>query len=231
MDATAYIKLAVFYAIPLLFSLSLHEAAHAWAAEKLGDDTATRLGRKTLNPLPHIDPIWTIVVPIFMIMAHGPVFGGAKPVPVNHLRFRNMRSGLMWVSLAGPGSNLLLLAASFVLVQLLARLGSALPTSIGDPLLVLLGVTINVNLILALFNLIPIPPLDGSKVLLALFPRLDWATFARFERFSFILLLLLVYSGLLTLLYTPAYTAVYRLLPLELLKAMARFFGPLGGGA
>jgi len=192
------------FLVALYLSISFHEAAHAWMANRCGDDTARLMGRMTLNPVVHIDPIGTILMPLLMVVSPllmpgghvAPLIGWAKPVPVNPLRFRQMRRGEILVSLAGPVSNFILAAASIVtywLVLALARafgvLGQGPP--IVTMLLRFLESLMALNLILGLFNLIPIPPLDGSHILGVLISR---ETAAKLERFlvpplNFIILL------------------------------------------
>lgn len=193
----------------LLLSVVAHEYAHGYAALKQGDDTALQLGRLTWNPLKHIDPFLTIIMPIVMFMTLGVAFGGAKPVPVDPSRYRHYVRGDIIVSLAGIAVNLLLAVLLTLGVVLLGLLGRAAPV-INDTLAItqvvfVFGITI--NLLLAFFNLIPIPPLDGSHVLKHLLPR-DWAR--RYERLAgagFLILILLVTMGrgVLGALLAPVY--------------------------
>ena len=160
--------------IPLALSLSVHEWAHAYAAHRLGDDTARLLGRLTLNPIAHVDPIGTVLLPLL-----GVPFGWAKPVPINPIRFRgvSMRIGLVWTAAAGPLSNAVLAAASIAALAALAGTGAA-----GDPAVDLLSTFALLNVILCLFNLLPIPPLDGSRIVDGLLPdrlRGPWEAFER----------------------------------------------------
>lgn len=154
--------------IPLWFSLGVHECAHAWAVRRLGDDTAERLGRLTLNPLAHIDPIGTLLLPLL-----GVPFGWAKPVPVNPLRFRrevNMRTGMMITAIAGPISNVCLTAISIVALAAVIRFAPqwAVPK---HPVVQILVMMMYMNVVLATFNMLPIPPLDGSRIADALIPN------------------------------------------------------------
>lgn len=182
---------AVLYLPVLLLSLTVHEFAHAWAARRLGDDTAERMGRLTLNPLAHADPLGTFLLPLIA------PFGWAKPVPVNPNRFRrdvDMGRGMMFTSLAGPGANVLLAVASTVALGLLFRLAPGFSERVGGPA-AFLQVAIQMNVVLAVFNLIPIPPLDGSRIVDAFLParlRPQWEAFSRFSPF---LLLGLVFFG------------------------------------
>jgi Zn-dependent protease len=181
----------------LLFSMVAHEYAHGYAALRQGDNTAQMLGRLTWNPLKHIDPVMTLIMPLVTFLTMGVAFGGAKPVPVNPRNYRNYRSGDIIVSLAGIVTNLVLAAALTVLIVPLGLLGRAIP-ALGNPLAILqlmflYGIVI--NLVLAAFNLIPIPPLDGSHVMKHLLPPALAYQYQRFGRYGIILLLALVWIG------------------------------------
>lgn len=182
---------AVLYLPVLLLSLTVHEFAHAWAARRLGDDTAERMGRLTLNPLAHADPLGTFLLPLIA------PFGWAKPVPVNPARFRpdvHMGRGMMFTSLAGPFANVLLAIASTIALGMLYRFAPGFSNRMGG-VAAFLQISIQMNVVLAVFNLFPIPPLDGSRIVDALLPaRLhpQWEAFARVSPF---LLLALVFFG------------------------------------
>jgi Zn-dependent protease len=201
--------------VPLLLSLSVHEFANAWSAFRLGDDTAARMGRLTLNPLAHADLVGTVLLPLL-----GIPFGWAKPVPVNPARFRRdvrMSTGMMLTASAGPIANVVLAVLSTVALGLLYRFSPDLVTGRGA-LRVLLVVVIQMNVGLAVFNLLPLPPLDGSRIVDAFVPlrlRPAWETFSRFAPF----LLLLVFFGASYILSAPI-DAANRLL-LRLLQAVA----------
>jgi len=187
-------------AVVLIFSIVVHEVAHGYVALKNGDPTARILGRLTLNPIPHIDPIGTILLPLLLLFSGaGILFGWAKPVPVNPLNFRNYRWGEMTVSAAGPWSNL----ALAVLFSFLLHLGLV---NLGLMKMALWGVQINI--FLALFNLIPIPPLDGSHILAILLPRDLARLYAYLEPVGFILILVLFYSGLMGVVLMPLYRVI-----------------------
>jgi Zn-dependent protease len=177
-------------------------------ALKLGDPTARNAGRLTLNPLVHIDPIGTIIFPLALVLFRSPViFAWAKPVPVNPLNFRNPRRDMLWVGLAGPGSNILIAIIATVLLKV-----SAIFMGMGGPLGQLLMVIIFINLLLAVFNLIPIPPLDGSRVLTGLLPRELAYSYARLERFGILILFAFFYLGLIGRLILPVVEFLFNLL-------------------
>ena len=186
------------WAVPVLFSIVIHEVSHGWMASKLGDDTAKNMGRLTLNPLVHIDPIGTLILPFIMIILGGPVFGWAKPVPFNPYNFRprvNRRNGIMWVGIAGPASNFAIaFVASFVLV-FSERFLSGLPALLYISIFQLAQVLVFINLILGFFNLIPIPPLDGSKVLMRFLPQSFEPHFLKLERYGMLILILILATG------------------------------------
>ena len=156
-------------AIPILFAITLHEVAHGWVANKLGDGTARMLGRLTVNPIKHIDPIGTIAVPLLAVISAGIMFGWAKPVPVSTRNLKNPRKDMALIAIAGPVSNLLM-AAFWVIIMKIA-LPMADSDGIGRGFSDMAGIGIYFNLILFFFNLLPIPPLDGSKVLSGFVPR------------------------------------------------------------
>jgi Zn-dependent protease len=186
-------------AVVLLFSVIVHEVAHGYVALLNGDPTARMLGRITLNPIPHIDPVGTILLPFLLYIANLPIIGMAKPVPVNPLNYRNYRWGEFAVSAAGPLSNLVLAA----LFSLVLRLGIRNP---GMMAMAQIGVSINI--LLALFNLIPIPPLDGSHILAIFLPRELARLYAYLQPVGFILILILFYTGVMTAILMPLYRQI-----------------------
>ena len=173
----------------LVISLGIHEAAHGWVALQCGDTTARDLGRITLNPIPHIDPFMTVILPLVMAMSHGPIFGGAKPVPVSYHRLRHPLRDMMLVALAGPASNFLL--AILFTVALKAAVANGYTS---DQLMIkVLKGSVGFNLLLTVFNLVPIPPLDGSRVMAWLLPAGLRPSYVSLERFGLILVFALVF--------------------------------------
>ena len=182
----------------VLVSLTIHEAAHAWTADRLGDPTARLLGRVSLNPIVHIDPIGTILLPLVAALSGLPIIGWAKPVPVNISRLRHHRRDFMIVAAAGPISNLIQAVIAAIVVQLV--IGNA-PDS--ELLLAILVAAVRINLLLAFFNLVPIPPLDGGNVLAGLLPESAAALLDGLRQYGFILLYVLMLTGILTQLIRP----------------------------
>mgnify|MGYP000868778006 CR=1 FL=1 len=192
------IQLLVILAPPLLLAITLHEVAHGWMALRCGDTTAKDLGRLSLNPLRHIDPIGTVLVPALLAVFGGFIFGWAKPVPVNYHRLRQPKRDMALVALAGPGSNLIM-ALGWGLVAVTGHsLGDTLPW-LGEPLLLMGVAGIDVNVMLGVLNLVPIPPLDGSRVLVGILPDRYGLAMARMEPYGLIILVLLLTSGVLNL--------------------------------
>ena len=175
----------------LVISLGIHEAAHGWVALKCGDTTARDLGRITLNPIPHIDPFMTILLPAIGYMTGGFIFGGAKPVPVNYYNLRSPLRDMALVAIAGPASNFLLAMFFYLAIKVLVFEVGVWPEGALGPRI--LGHALVLNLVLAAFNLLPIPPLDGSRVMTWLLPRGLRETYAGLERFGLILVVLFVF--------------------------------------
>jgi len=189
-------------ALPVIFAITLHEAAHGYAARHFGDPTAWQLGRISLNPLRHIDPIGTIVIPIAILLFSGGsfLFGYAKPVPVDFGRLRNPKQDMFWVAAAGPGANLFMaLCWAFLL-----KMAWLLPSSeFTLPLSEMSKIGIMVNCVLMVLNLLPLPPLDGGRIAVSLLPHnLAWK-FAQLERWGFPILLLLLFTGILGAVMNP----------------------------
>jgi Zn-dependent protease len=191
--------------IVLLFSLTVHEAAHAWTADRLGDPTARWLGRVSLNPAVHIDPIGTVLFPLLAMFTGFPFIGWAKPVPVNISRLRRHRSDYVLVAAAGPASNLLIAVAAAVVLAVMPAPGVT-DGAVSTPLFTLFARLLQLNVLLAVFNMLPIPPLDGGNVLGGLLPRPLAARFDALRPYGFILLYALMFSrnGFDMLVLTPA---------------------------
>ena len=192
------------YAIPLIFAITLHESAHGWAAGRLGDPTATMLGRVTINPIPHIDPIGTIAVPGALLLLSaltgggGLLYGSAKPVPINPRYFRNPLKAMTITAAAGPLSNLLQMIFWALLLKALAAVG------FYDKFVIsVCAAGISVNLMLMAFNLIPIPPLDGGRIVRGLLPRQAGMAFDKIEPYGFMILLVLMVGGGLSFFVRP----------------------------
>ncbi len=182
----------------ILVSLTIHEAAHAWTADRLGDPTARLLGRVSLNPLVHIDPIGTILLPLIAAISRLPIIGWAKPVPVNISRLRNHRRDFMIVAAAGPISNVAQAVVFAMVFRVLRGSGSD-----AFMLLQILVMAVEINLLLAFFNLVPVPPLDGGNVLAGLLPESAAAVLDGLRQYGFILLYALMLTGVLTRLIRP----------------------------
>ena len=189
-------------ALPILFAITLHEVAHGLVARHYGDRTAELLGRLSLNPLRHIDPVGTVIVPIALFAFTGFIFGWAKPVPVDFRNLRNPRRDMALVALAGPMANLGMALIWAILMKLGMMLHPGTPF-IGEPLVYMSAVGIFLNLILMVLNLLPIPPLDGGRVLAGIVPRRYAALLDRVEPFGFFILLFLLLAGLLGHLLWP----------------------------
>lgn len=215
MDSTTTIvqKLAI-WAVPVLLAVTLHEVAHGWTARALGDNTAARLGRLSLNPLKHIDPVGTILVPAVLLFLGGILFGWAKPVPVVMSNMRNPRRDMAIVAVAGPASNFVMAIVWGLLFKFVAMHGDAGGLWTGLRLMAQAGIAI--NLVLMVLNLIPIPPLDGGRVLAGLLPEHMARKLDRLEPYGLVILLLLMFTGVLgTIMAWPmslSYAAVSHLL-------------------
>lgn len=192
------IQLIIVLAPPLLLAITLHEVAHGWVALRCGDTTAQAQGRLSLNPLRHVDPIGTVLVPGLLAVLGGFIFGWAKPVPVNYYRLRQPKRDMALVALAGPLSNLLM-ALGWGLVALIGHGLRDTVSAIGEPLLLMGIAGIDVNVMLGVLNLLPIPPLDGSRVLVGMLPDRFGAAIARVEPYGLLILLVLLVSGVLNL--------------------------------
>ena len=194
----------------LLLSLTIHEAAHAWTADRLGDSTARLQGRVSLNPIVHADLFGTIILPIVAVLSHLPIIGWAKPVPVSVRNLRHPRRDFMLVAAAGPISNLLQAVVAAVLLRVVSagHVGDGPPALVVDVLLI----AIQINLLLAFFNLIPVPPLDGGNVLLGLLPSRAAIAYAQLRQYGFLVLYALLLTGVASALIAPPTNFFMRLL-------------------
>ncbi len=195
--------------IPVMFAITVHEAAHGYVARYFGDRTAEMLGRLTLNPIKHIDPIGTILVPAVALLLTGWVFGWAKPVPVGFQNLRNPKRDMVFVALAGPAVNILMAIAWAVIAGLIARSG-LLGGTTGAVLMQMAIIGVFINSILAVFNMLPLPPLDGGRVAVGLLPEPASSRLASVEPYGFMILILLLASGFLWPIISPAVSFVRR---------------------
>ena len=207
--------------VVLLLAISAHEAAHAWMSDRFGDDTARLLGRVTLNPVAHTDPIGTLLIPIvnFLIGASGGaggffLIGWGKPTPVNPLRWRNKDLANVMVSIAGILANILIAIIAFTIlkVMIVSRVIYAIPEGMQEPVILLLSNMLTMNISLAVFNLLPFPPLDGSKVLETFLPPSMQPLYEILEQYGFLILMVLMYLGVFSVIIRPIMNAVYSLL-------------------
>jgi Zn-dependent protease len=202
--------------IVLLFSLTVHEMAHAWTADRLGDPTARLLGRVSLNPLVHADPIGTVLFPLIAMITGAPLIGWAKPVPVNVRQLRHHRRDYVLVAAAGPASNLVMAVAAASLLALLPISPQTLnEANVSAPLAALLGQAMRLNVLLAVFNMMPIPPLDGGNVLAGLLPNQLAGFFNLLRPYGFLLLYALILTGGFDMLVVPPYRLILSWLPTQ----------------
>lgn len=198
--------MAILTIILFFLALTVHEFSHGWVAWKLGDSTAKNAGRLTLNPLAHIDPIGTIFLPLMLLMTRSPfLFGWAKPVPVDFRSLNNPKKDMVWVGIAGPAANIALAVFLSFFLKLFTLAG-------GGAFSAILSYAIIINLILATFNALPIPPLDGSRVLMGLLPRDLAIRYARLEPYGFIIIIGFLWLGLINSLIWPIVMRMARLL-------------------
>jgi Zn-dependent protease len=186
-------------AIPIIFAITVHEAAHGYVAKYFGDLTAEKMGRITLNPIKHIDMIGTIILPALTLMLGGILFGWAKPVPVNFANLNNPKKDMLWVAAAGPASNFIM-AIVWVLVL---KYANSAPEGAAFFLLEMSKVGIMINLVLMVLNLLPIPPLDGGRIAVSLLPMHLAVKLSQLERYGFIILMVLLFTGILGSIISP----------------------------
>ena len=215
MDIQQFVQTVAIYALPVLFAITLHEAAHGYVARHFGDMTAYAQGRISLNPARHIDVVGTIIVPILILAVSkffggaGLLFGWAKPVPVNYSALRRPRQNMLWVAAAGPGANLAMALAWAGLF----KFADILPANyFTQPMLLMSKAGIEINVILMVLNLLPILPLDGGRIVASLLPsRIAWR-YSKLEPWGFPILLVLLFGGVLGVILAPAVTFSYRVI-------------------
>lgn len=204
----SFIQTLAVYALPVLLGITLHEAAHGYVARYFGDHTAEQAGRISLNPTRHIDPIGTIAVPLFLLISTkllggaGLLFGWAKPVPVNWAKLRNPKKDILWVALAGPASNLLMGILWVLALRVMLMVGGDIHSFWGK--MAIAGV--QVNLVLMALNLVPLPPLDGGRIVYSLLPQPYANQYARIEPYGMVILILLMVTGALWVILQPFLT-------------------------
>ncbi len=214
MESSQLIQTVLIYALPVIFAITLHEAAHGYAAQRLGDPTAAMLGRVTLNPLPHIDPVGTILMPLLLYFSTSGafLFGYAKPVPVRFDRLRQPKRDMVWVALAGPGANLLQALLWGVLLYALAGAGLSERFFIE-----MCKAGMLTNVVMFVFNLFPLPPLDGGRILVGLLPWRQAVLVSRIEPWGFFIVMALVITGVISSVWMrPLMDLTFDLLKLSL---------------
>jgi len=205
----SYIQQFSILAVPILLAVTFHEVAHGMVAYRLGDPTAKNAGRLTLNPLAHLDLVGTLV---FLVTR---MIGWAKPVPVNPLYFKNPRKGMLWVALAGPATNLALAVLSALFLRWLLNLHLPVDShwgAVAVPISQMAYVSVRLNVGLAIFNVIPIPPLDGGRIMVGILPEKQAISYAKLESYGFLLLLLLIFSGIVEYVVFPIILVIVNLL-------------------
>ncbi|MDC9725658.1 MAG: site-2 protease family protein [Gammaproteobacteria bacterium] len=211
MDEFSLIQKIIIWGIPVIFAITIHEVAHGWVALQFGDRTAQMMGRLTLNPIKHIDPLGTIIIPGVLLMAGGFIFGWAKPVPVTFQNLRKPKSDMAWVALAGPAANFVMA----ILWAIIAKIGISIyaaDIAMGEPMIYMAVAGIMINAMLMTLNLLPLPPLDGGRILVSLLPGpLAWQV-GRIEPYGFFILVGLLYFGILSMVLWPLIGAFITLL-------------------
>ncbi|MGZ8982596.1 MAG: site-2 protease family protein [Methylotenera sp.] len=202
------IQKIVIYALPVIFAITVHEAAHGYVAKYFGDMTAFNEGRISLNPIKHIDPFGTILLPAITIMLGGILFGWAKPVPVDFNRLRNPKKDMLWVAAAGPASNFIMA----IFWALVIKFALTAPEAIAYPLALMGKAGVSINIVLMVLNLLPLPPLDGGRIAVSLLPHRLARPFAQLERYGFIILIVLLFTGVLGKILGPFINAASNLI-------------------
>jgi Zn-dependent protease len=221
LDFASIARQLLIAAIPILIAITFHELSHGFVANKLGDPTAKMMGRLTLNPIAHIDLIGTVLMPLMLIiLTNGQfVFGYAKPVPINPMNFKNPKRDMAISAAAGPITNILLAILSMLILRLLIiPLADLFPESLSvtviEPLIMIFKSSVIINVILAVFNMIPIPPLDGGRVLVGFLPYKQAISFSKIEPFGFIIVIFLIATGIASYFVMPVVNFFLRLLQL-----------------
>ena len=214
MENWNLIQTIAIYALPVLFAITIHEAAHGYAARHFGDRTAEMMGRLSLNPIRHIDLVGTIIIPALALALGGFLFGWAKPVPVDFRNLRQPKQDMLWVAAAGPASNLAMAIAWGLIFKFAVHMDQA--NAFFDPLVYMAQAGVQINVVIMVLNLLPIPPLDGGRILVSLLPnRAAWQV-ARIEPYGLIILMLLIVTHLLSAIMLPFIQLTFRFLDLIL---------------
>jgi Zn-dependent protease len=207
LDLARILQIASVAAIPIVLAITMHEAAHGYVAKLFGDSTAYRLGRVSLNPVRHIDPIGTVALPLLTLAMGGMLFGWAKPVPVDFGKLHHPKRDMLWVAAAGPGANLIMLLFWALIVKIALMIPG---NGYAEPMRLMGEIGMRINAVLMVLNLIPLPPLDGGRIAVSLLPRDLALPLARMEPYGLIILVVLLFSGMLGRLINPLIDATMR---------------------
>jgi Zn-dependent protease len=215
MDFTETIRQIIVSALPILIAITFHEVSHGFIANKLGDPTARQMGRLTLNPIAHVDLVGTVILPAILIITGSPVFGWAKPVPINPANFRDPKRDMAISAAAGPITNVILAILSLLILKFFIIPAAVfLPNSLVIPLTMMFRQSILINVILAAFNLLPIPPLDGGRVLTGLLPHRQAIAYSKVEPYGFFIVIFLLMTGIAGIFISPLINLILALLSL-----------------